>query len=95
LLFKVHGPITNPGIVRKSDGAQIALEGTIGSGTYLEIDTANRTVKINGTDNALSFVNAATTTWNAFAPLASQEYILTAASAAGATLEVLYRSAYA
>ena len=59
------------------------------------MNTAERTVKLNGLTNALSMLNAQNTAWDAFSPLASTKYFLTAASATAAFIDCLYRSAYA
>ncbi len=96
--FKVHGPIKNPSILRTSDGSRIALTGSIASGSYVEINTAERTVKLNGTTSALSMLNAANTNWPmGEAPPSpnTTTYELTATSATNAYMEALYRSAYA
>jgi len=95
LTFKIHGPIKNPSVTRTSDGSRIALKGTIASGNYVEVNTADRTVKLNGTSNLLSFLNAQNTNWEAFSPLASTVYTLTGSSATAAYMEASYRSAYA
>jgi hypothetical protein len=98
LVFKIRGPITDPSIMRTSDGSRIALVGTIVAGNYVEVNTAERTVRLNGTSNALAMLSAKSTNWEAFnAPPtpSSSTYELTATSATAAYMEMLYRSAYA
>ncbi len=98
MTFKIHGPITNPSIVRTSDGSRIALTGEIASGNYIEINTAERTVKLNGLASDLSMLNAQGTNWPAFeAPPNPKtvEYELTGTTATAAYMEAIYRSAYA
>lgn len=98
LVLKIVGPILNPTVIRKSDGARISLRGEVTTGNFVEINTATRTVQLNGTSNALSMLDAGSTDWSAFmAPpsAAEEEYSLTGSSATAATLEILYRSAYA
>jgi hypothetical protein len=79
----------------ESDGSRIALKGLITAGNYVEVNTAERTVKLNGISNALSMLNAQNTAWDSFAPLASTKYFPTGTSATAAYMECLYRSAYA
>ena len=98
LRFKLHGSATNPIISRASDGARITLRGVITAGNYVEIDTAARTMLLNGKENLLGFLDAATTSWDAFqapATPGSETYSITATEATGAFMEVLYRSAFA
>jgi hypothetical protein len=100
MTFKVHGPIMNPSIVRLSDGSRIALTNNcvLTSGNFLEVNTAKRTVRLSGLTNALGYISAQNTNWEAFeAPPnpGSVTYELVAASATGAYMEALYRSAYA
>lgn len=98
LIFKINGPVTNPAVLRKSTGARIALYGTIATGNYAEINTAKRTVLLNGTGNLLSYLDAQNTNWGAFeAPNspAAETYELAATSATAAKLEAIFRGAYA
>ncbi len=98
MTFKIHGPITNPSIVRTSDGSRIALAGEIASGNYIEINTAERMMKLNGLSSAFSLLNAKDTNWPAFeAPPNPKtvEYELTGTTATAAYMEAIYRSAYA
>lgn len=98
MVFRIHGPCKNPSIVRTSDGSRIALIGEIGSGNYVEVNTAERTLKLNGLSNVLSMIGAQGTNWPAFeAPVHPQSvtYELAASWATAAYMEALYRSAYA
>ena len=99
LTLKIKGGLCiEPQIVRKSDGARIALEGpNLQATDVLEINVTERTVKLNGV-NAYSRINSASTNWGAFsAPPspASEEYFLVCRYASGVELEVLSRAAYA
>jgi hypothetical protein len=98
LVFKITGPCVNPSIVRKSDGARLALAGTVASGNFVEVTAAPRTITLNGTANLLSFLQSSASDWDALVgPPSPREdtFSLTARSATAATLEVKYRSAYA
>jgi hypothetical protein len=98
LIFKIHGPILNPSITRISDGSTITLSGEVAAGNYLEISVGERTVKLNGTANAIGFLQPSLTNWAAFfAPPnpAGDTFTLAGTEATAAFMEVLYRSAYA
>ncbi len=98
LTFKINGRVVNPTIINGT-GQQISLTGEVGSGNYLLVNTAERTVELNGSSNALGLIVPSLTSWPGFdappAP-ATETYKLTATTeATSATLEALYRSAYA
>jgi hypothetical protein len=99
LVFRVHGEVVNPRITRLSDGASLTLKGSVAGGDYLGVDTAARTVLLNGATNLLNFIDATNTNWAAFAAPPSpftETYTLNADGNNGeAFLECLYRSAYA
>jgi hypothetical protein len=98
LTIKIHGAITNPLVVRVSDGAMIAFSGTVTAGNYLEVNAADRSVLLNGLTNSLGLLLPALTNWTAFqAPPSptTQEYLLTGSAATTAYLEILSRAAYA
>ncbi|HEY4429228.1 MAG TPA: hypothetical protein VGN08_13580 [Solirubrobacteraceae bacterium] len=98
VIFKVAGTIHNAAIIRKSDGSRLSFSGTIESGNYMEVDTQKRTVLLNGASNLLSFLEPQASNWEAFQAPSSpgtEIYQLTGNYATGATLEVIYRSAYA
>ncbi len=97
-IFRIHGTASNPWITRASTGLKIALLGTVSAPDYLEIDTAKRTVKLNGTSDALSFLDPAHTSWDMSIPPnpTTETYTLGANGFdSNAYLDVFYRSAYA
>jgi hypothetical protein len=98
LVFKVYGPVTNPVVYSPAQGAGVALSGTINAGEYVELDTGARTIRLNGTANALPMLLAPLSDWTALLappqPI-SEPFKLGAASATEAKMELTYRSAYA
>jgi hypothetical protein len=73
---------------------RIALTGTISAGDYLEIDVQNRSITINGTTPALSFLDAANTTWFELPKGTSTVQMLAGTFDTSARVSVLYRAAY-
>lgn len=93
-VFRIYGGVTNPDITLVGTGKQISLTGTVQAGDYLEIDVFARTIKLNGTSNALYYLDAANTTWFEL-PVGTSTIQATAfAFDATARCDVLYRSAY-
>lgn len=99
LVFRIHGEITNPAITRLSDGARLSLQGRVGPSNYLEVDAAQKTIKLNGNTSQLNFLDPTNTTWSALeAPPypRSETYILSAGGFnAEAYMDIYYRAAYA
>ena len=60
-LFRVYGPCTDPVVTRSSDSLFMSFSGTIADGDYLEVDTATRTVKLNGVTNKYSWLLGSST----------------------------------
>lgn len=97
-IFRIHGAVTNPQIIRNSTGLRISLIGSIAAGDYLEVDVQKRTIKLNGTSNLLNFLDSPNTSWAMEIPASptSETYSLTAQSNdSNAYLDIFYRSAYA
>jgi hypothetical protein len=98
LVFKIEGAITNPSVIRQSDGARLAFKGVIVAGHFWEADTAAKRLLVDGTTPFLKVLDAPNTDWSKFAapPTPSTEtYTLAGTTATGAVLKVLSRSAYA
>jgi hypothetical protein len=96
-IFRVLGAFTNPVITRQSNQAKLSLVGTIGAGDYLELDVANRTVKLNGSSNAANLLDSPNCDWASMeVPSGTETFTLRAQSNDGnAGLTVFYRAAYA
>lgn len=50
-IFTINGPVTMPVIVNDTVGVNLTFDITLGVGEYLTVDTANHTVRLNGTAN--------------------------------------------
>lgn len=95
LVFRIYGLCVNPTIVLVGVGTTITLSGTVPAGSYLELDTQARTVKMNGVTSQLSFLDSANSTWSEAPAGLSQWQLIAASFDASARLDVLARSAYA
>lgn len=62
-IFHIVGQCVNPQIVLVGAGQRLVFNGTVDAGSYLEVDVAHRTVKLNGTTNRLNFYDSANSTW--------------------------------
>ncbi len=93
-IFRVYGMCVNPQVLLVGSTSRIALTGTIAAGDYLEIDVAQRTIKVNGTSSVLNFLDAANTTWFDLPRGASTIQLLAGTFDTVARCDVLYRSAY-
>jgi hypothetical protein len=93
-IFRVYGTCVNPQILLVGTTSRIALTGTIAAGDYLEIDVQNRTITVNGTTSALSFLDAANTTWFELPKGTSTIQLLAGSFDATAHVSVLYRAAF-
>lgn len=93
-ILRVYGYLVNPRILLIGTTKQIALVGVVGAGDYLEIDVANRTVKLNGVSPAQGYVDASTTSWFELPRGASTLQLLAGANDTISRADVLYRAAY-
>lgn len=93
-VFKVYGYATEPQIVLVGTTKRIVLTGTIAAGDYVEVDVANRTVKLNGTSPAQGMVVSAATTWFELPRGASTIRLLAASNDAVTRVDTLYRPAF-
>lgn len=75
-VIRMFGPLTNPTLVWQDGSGQIVFTGlTVNQGDYLQIDTAAKTVNLNGDPNAnrYSFLDFTQTVW---APLQPGDNVL-------------------
>jgi hypothetical protein len=89
--FRIDGPVTNPEIRSETAEREIALDLDVAGGDYLIIDTATRSVLLNGTASRYSSLTAAE--WFDLQPGAN-EIRFTGTSAATPTATITYRSAW-
>lgn len=98
-IIRIHGGITAPfvrkGTVASSIGAGLVFTGTVAGGDFLEIDVQNRTVKLNGTTNALSSLTAASSDFFEL-PTGTSTVCMTGSAISGSPrVDLIYRSAWA
>lgn len=93
--FRVYGRCVDPAIVHVGSGTRIVLAGTVPAGSYLELDTQNRTVKMDGTTSQLGFLDSANSTWREASAGSTQWRLIASDFDEDCRLDVLARSAYA
>lgn len=93
--FKVYGQCVDPIILLVDTGDRITLSGTINLGDYVEINTAERTVKLNGVTSRLDLLDSANTQWFELPKGTATLRMLASSNDANALLHAAYRSAYA
>lgn len=94
-VFRIYGTAVNPRVTLIGSGATISIIGTVAAGNYLEVDVANRTVKLNGTSLAQGMLDSAGTTWFELPRGTSTVRLLATSNDATARVDTLYRPAYA
>lgn len=93
-VFRLYGGVTDADIILVGTTKQISLSGNVANGDYLEIDVQARTIRLNGTSNALYYLDAPNTTWFEL-PVGTSTIRTTGLSFdATARCDVLYRAAY-
>lgn len=94
-IFRLYGGCTSPQILLVGTAGKITLTGTIDPGSYLEINVAERTIRLNGTSNALHLLDPANTTWFELPPGPSTIRALAQSFDTTARCDVIFRDAYA
>lgn len=95
VIFRLQGGWTNASIVNLGTGARINLVGSISGSDYLDVNTFDRTILLNGMSSRSNFYDAATSQW-ADVPPGTSNFQMTAASFDGtAAPTITGRSAYA
>lgn len=93
-VLRIYGGIVAPVVRVTGSGAGLTFTSTVSSGDYLEINVQNRTVKTNGTINAISGLNAGVSDWFEL-PTGSGTVTLTGSSISGSPrVDLIYRSAW-
>jgi hypothetical protein len=91
-VMRIYGPCVDPVVTRASDSLALSFTTTIADGNYLEVDTASRTVKLNGVTNQYSVLDGGST-WFDLVP-GDNDLRLTRTGADVATLFVYFYNAY-
>lgn len=94
-VLRVYGLAVEPQILLLDHDARIVLTGTIPTGDFVEIDVADRTVRLNGTSPAQGMLVSPETTWFELPCGTSTLRLLAASNDSAARLEARYRPAYA
>lgn len=94
-MFRVYGYATSAQVLLVGTDQRIALTGTIAPGDFVEIDVAERTLKLNGTSPAQYLIDAATTTWFELPRGTSTVRLLAGSNDSVTRVDVLFRPAYA
>lgn len=67
VLFRIDGPVSNPSITNETTGQTISFTTSVADGEYLLVDTAARSVLLNGTASRYNTIDAASV-WFDLAP---------------------------
>lgn len=100
-IWRIYGYCQNPQIVNLATHERFVIVGTVAANSYLEIDVANGTVKLNGTTDVANLVQSSTSTWfeclgaTATNPTGATNVQLVASDYdSGARVDCLLRAAY-
>lgn len=95
--FRIYGTVTSPQIQLVGSSKRIVFSGSVSVGDYLEVDTFNRTVKLNGVTSRENLLDFSATDWTAgLIPSGSSTFrLLGGTFDASARLDVISRDAYA
>lgn len=89
--IRINGPVENPTIRNVTTGQSLGFTAVIDAGRFIDIDTTNRTVMLDGTADRYSYLT--TPEWWGLVPGANEiRYI--AGFSVGSTATVTYRSAW-
>lgn len=93
-VMRIYGPVSNPRYVDDA-GKQIKIKGDIEYGSYLEVDHAARTLKVNGLTSVMHLLDATDSTFFELDPGRTVVSLYVDSYGAGSYLEVRSRDAYA
>ena len=93
-VLRVYGGIVAPVVRLVSGGAGLTFSSTVSGGDYLEINTQNRTVRTNGSTNALTGLTASTSEWFDLSVGADSVQVTGSSISGSPRLELDFRSAF-
>jgi hypothetical protein len=96
-VLRLYGPCTDPRVENQTTGERMVFNGlTIAAGDYLEIDTKNATIRLNGLSNQSRYskLSFAVSTFPHLEPGLNTVRYYPVSFSAGARLEVRFRSAW-
>lgn len=91
IFIRIYGPVTDPRITNVTTGQTLALTADILAGQFVELDTANRTIMLDGTADRYSYLT--TPEWWGLQPGAN-EIRYSAGFSTGSFATIAYRSAW-
>ena len=91
VVLRIDGPCQNPQITNGTSGSVLGLTITIADGDFIELDSENRTVLLNGTASRYQFLTSSE--WFDLEP-GTTDLEFRAATATAATLTATFRSAW-
>jgi hypothetical protein len=89
--FWIYGPFDDFLITNSDTGEELIYTGTVDDGDYLEIDTARRTVLLNGGQNAYGGLDFSASTFFTIPPMSAGVPIVFGASGDGANTRLVTR----
>jgi hypothetical protein len=92
VVFRIDGPVTDPVITNDTTGQVLSFTGFIGAGSYYVVDTAARSVLLNGTASRYNTIDASSD-WFDLAPGLNSISFDAASYEADALLTATWRSA--
>ena len=95
-VLRIFGPCTDPLVENETSGRQLAFEITIANGDYLEVDTRQRTIRLNGLTASSRYdaLDFPASQWWGLLPGSNRVRFAPAAFSAPSLLEVRYRAAW-
>jgi hypothetical protein len=95
-LIRLYGEATNPKIRNLTTGATLGFLMSVGDGEWLEIDTRERTVRLNGISSQSRYdrLDVLDSTWLTLQPGVNHLWYTCDTSGVNARAEIIYRSTY-
>lgn len=93
-VFRLYGELENPRVQLDSTGETLALTATVGPDDFVELDVAERTVKLNGVTPRLDWRDFTTSDWFELPRASGTVRLLADDGSADAYMTVTFRPAY-
>ncbi len=90
----IYGPITNPVVRNQTTGEELSFTYSLTAGEFLEINTADRTISLNGSTNRYSALNFTGSSWWELQPGNNDIRLSAASYSTGAYVSVLWNHAW-
>jgi len=89
----IYGPITNPTVKNQTTGESLAFTYSLAASEYLEINTADRTIYLNGSTNRYSALNFISSAWWELQPGNNDIRLSASSYSTGAYVSLLWNHA--